>query len=158
MLRRFAAAITAAAGLTALFVPPASASPTVNWKPVNTNANWRCTPYTTHSAYLNVWGGVKFKSCIVMSNIPGTKAQAVLVVQNAANQDVHMEKGRVVFESSSGGDVWCASSNLAAGATAGCYAPSVDVVNCHITTAATTELTLLGRKDTDNKGGEHVPC
>ncbi|MFD4835359.1 hypothetical protein ACFWPV_36830 [Streptomyces uncialis] len=93
-----------------------------------------------------------------MSNISGTKAQAVLVVQNAAHQDVHIEKGRVIFESASGGDVWCAPSNLAAGATAGCYAPSVLALHCNVTTQATTELTLLGRKDRTTKGGEYVPC
>ncbi|MET8513262.1 hypothetical protein [Streptomyces sp. NPDC005077] len=158
MFRRIASVVAAAAGAIALCAAPASASPTVNWQPVNTNSNWECSDYKDHPAYDGVWGGVRFKTCIVMSNIPGTKAQAVLVVQNRANQDVYIEKGRLTFESSSGGDVWCAASNLASGATAGCYAPSVPVLDCQFTTLANSELTLLGKKSTDYMSRREAPC
>ncbi|AVZ72636.1 hypothetical protein SLUN_10970 [Streptomyces lunaelactis] len=157
MFRRFVA-VVAAAGAVALSAAPASASPTHNWQPVKTNSNWECSAYGQHSAYAGVWGGVRFKTCTVMGNTWDTKAQGVLVVQNLANQDIYIEKGRIVFESNMGGDVWCAASNLAAGATAGCFAPSISPLNCQLTTGVDTELTILGRTDTDWVRGREVPC
>ncbi|MFB7313121.1 hypothetical protein [Streptomyces sp. NPDC056192] len=156
MLRRLAAASAAIVGLVVLGSSPASASGTVNWKPVNTTGAWHCNGYVPHGAYSTVPGGVKFKTCIVMPN--NDAAQAVLVVQNATAHDVYIEKGRVVFESSSGGDIWCAASNLASGATAGCYAPTINPLDCQFTTNADTELTLLGRKNTNTNYGWEAPC
>ncbi|WP_369275547.1 hypothetical protein AB5J55_41230 [Streptomyces sp. R11] len=62
--------------------------------------------------------GLSFKACTVVNASGG--AQAVLVAQNA--NELHlwrMQKGRVVFESQLGGDVWCAASNLESGFTRG---------------------------------------
>ncbi|MEU1457339.1 hypothetical protein [Streptomyces avermitilis] len=158
MLRRITAVLASVAGAIAVCASPASASDTVGWQPVNTNSNWHCTDYEPHNAYQGVWGGVNFKTCIIMSNVSGSKTQAVLVVQNKANQDVYIEKGRVVFMSSSGGDVWCKASNLAAGATAGCYAPTVYSTQCQFTTNAISYLTLLGRTDSVTNPGWEAPC
>ncbi|MFE9394615.1 hypothetical protein [Streptomyces flavidovirens] len=158
MFRRAAAVIAAAAGAVALCAAPASASATVNWKPVNTNSNWHCNEPYDHPQYAGVWGGVNFKTCIVMGTSTLTKAQAVLVVQNKARQDVYIEMGRLIFASSSGGDVWCAPSNLAPGATAGCYAPSVNVSNCQMTGNAHGELKLLGKTYRWTNYGVEAPC
>ncbi|MGK5629307.1 hypothetical protein [Streptomyces sp. URMC 123] len=159
MFRRLAAVTAAAAGALALCASPAVASPTVNWKPVDTNSSWDCPKYVAHQAYKGVWGGLNFKTCIVTRNVgKNGHAQAVLVVQNATRHDVYLEKGRIVFQSAEGGDVWCAPTNLAVGATAGCYGPLVDVLDCNRTTRADTELTTLGRKQGDFNTGADAPC
>ncbi|WP_432126390.1 hypothetical protein [Streptomyces sp. bgisy082] len=149
----------AAAGATALMVMtvlgagPAAASETVNWAPVKTNSNWECSGYWTVPPSM-----VKFKSCIVRN--ASNDAQAVLVVQNPTSTDHTITKGRVVFESQRGGDVWCARTNLAAGATAGCYAPTVKTIPaCTRTTDATVSLWVNnGGSTTISKDGENMHC
>ncbi|MFF8847556.1 hypothetical protein ACF08N_33405 [Streptomyces sp. NPDC015127] len=125
---------------------------------MSTNANWHCSTPSDHRAYAGVWGGVNFKTCIVKGTTSGAKAQAVLVIQNKARQHVYIEKGRILFESGRGGDVWCAASNLAPGATAGCFGPSVEMYDCETTTAAETWLTLLGKEQQGWKQAEYTPC
>ncbi|MFD9544822.1 hypothetical protein [Streptomyces sp. NPDC060022] len=115
---------------------PAHASETVNWKPVKTNANWHCTDYLTHPT-----SGLKLKTCIVLNS--SNDAQGVLVAQNPTSSAKTIS-GRVVFESQRGGDVWCATSNFAAGATAGCYAPTVSIPACRTTTDAEGTLNIAG--------------
>jgi len=154
MLRRTAAAIGSTVAALAFCITPASAA-TVNWKPVNTNANWHCTDYVKHPAYANVWGGVNLKACIVKGTTVGAKAQGVLVVQNKAQQNVFIESGQVITK---GGNVACAASNLAAGATAGCYAPSFVMARCGSTGLAETWLTLLGRSYEHYHGVLATPC
>lgn len=135
VFRRSAAAIASVVGVMALSASPASASPTVNWKPVKTNSNWHCT--TQQGTDIP---GVNVKMCIV-TNAAGY-AQGVLVAQNASSQHVGI-KGRIRFESEHGGDTWCAWSQLSKGATAGCYAPTVGPFY-QTTGTATGDLTVDG--------------
>ncbi|WP_399884957.1 hypothetical protein ACGH7X_13300 [Streptomyces sp. BBFR51] len=149
--RRLSALLAAMVGIVLFSAPQAHASDTVKWKPVSTNSNWSCGAYIGH----NDRAHIKLKACIVTNSSGG--AQAVLVVQNAGTSDQYLSKGRVIFESQLGGDVWCAPTNLAAGRTAGCYAPTVQVGNCWRTSSATVELTLT-RVTAATANGQYVPC
>lgn len=120
-MRRFFTVAAVAASTMLFGTQAAVASPTVNWKEVNTNSNWTCnSEWKQHWIYNNV----NFKSCIVTNSSGG--AQGVLVVQNASTHTIRM-KGRVLFESEGGGDVWCADTTLHPGYTRGCYAPTVQL-------------------------------
>jgi hypothetical protein len=103
----------------------ASASPTVGWQPVSTNANWHCTDYGNLTAVR----GVKLKTCIVRN--ANQDAQGVLVVQNTSGHAIEINnvdtQSRVVFESALEGDVWCASTTLNSGFTRGCFGKTVHV-------------------------------
>ncbi|WP_162833111.1 hypothetical protein [Streptomyces sp. CB09001] len=149
--RNLSALLTALLAIVLFSASPAQASDTVKWKPVSTNSNWSCGAYIGH----NDRSHIKLKACIVTNSSGG--AQAVLVVQNAGTSDQYLSKGRVIFESQLGGDVWCAPTNLAEGRTAGCYAPTVQVGNCWRTSSATVELTLT-RVTAATADGQYVPC
>lgn len=137
MARKKRLATAALAACAVLVVAqPAQASDTVNWKPVKTNANWHCTNYLYHPT-----SGLNLKTCIVLNR--SNDAQGVLVAQNPTSSAKTIS-GRVVFESQRGGDVWCATSNFAAGATAGCFAPTVHIPACKSTTDAKGTLNVAG--------------
>ncbi len=139
------AAITASAAL--IGIQPAVASPTVGWKIVDTNSYWECGDYVKHTRTFTPGDfGINFKACTVVNSVGG--AQAVLVVQNASGLNPWiLQKGRVVFESQSEGDVWCAESTLNPGFTRGCYAPTVQKGTCATLDAPRVELTIGGRTE-----------
>ncbi|MGX1542234.1 hypothetical protein [Streptomyces adustus] len=153
MRRPIAVLIATTVGMVLFSAAPANASATVNWKSVSTNSNWSCGSYINHDSRQ----AVRFKACIVTNASGGT--QAVLVVQNTSTiYDEYLDKGRVIFESQRGGDVWCAPTNLAAGATAGCYAPTVQVGTCTQTDSASVELTISGAVRSAAVNGRITPC
>ncbi|MEW2614158.1 hypothetical protein AB0937_29005 [Streptomyces sp. NPDC047880] len=134
---------TIAAGLVLFGSQSAVASDTVGWKTVS-SSTWACGDWVAHGqTFQPGLSPLNFKACAVTNASGG--AQAVLVVQNA--NELHgwdLEKGRVVFESQLGGDVWCAPSLLNSGFTRGCYAPTVQVGKCQYIDIPRVELTING--------------
>ncbi|MER5942006.1 hypothetical protein ABT121_32400 [Streptomyces sp. NPDC001928] len=157
-MRRWLKAATVAASLVLFGAQSAVASDTVGWKTVSTNSNWYCGAYVKHSESYEVgMFGLNFKACTVVNSSGG--AQAVLVAQNA--NELHrwyMQKGRVVFESQLGGDIWCAASNLESGLTRGCYAPTVPVGKCQRVDAAYVEMTIGGVTERAYGRPAYTPC
>lgn len=153
-MRRITAIAAVAASFVLFGAESAVASDTVGWKEVNTNSSWHCSDYVHHRAK----PGLKFKACIVKNSTP--KAQAILVVQNASGDPVSIGRSRVVFESQRGGDVWCAgSTTLQPGFTRGCYAPSVPIPQCYLTTDAVVTLNINGVDDyTRQADGPVIVC
>ncbi|KQX70401.1 hypothetical protein [Streptomyces sp. Root1310] len=140
-MRRFTTVTAATAAVLMFGANSASASPTENWKAVDTNSNWHCAAYTTHVDK----PGVKFKACVVVNS--NNDAQAVLVAQNISGGPVTID-GRIVFQSQLHGDAWCASTPLNTGFTRGCFAPTVQLAPCDSIGIAVVTLGVNGRDDT----------
>ncbi|MFF9867499.1 hypothetical protein ACF1G0_19100 [Streptomyces sp. NPDC013953] len=97
---------------------PAAAAPPY-WQPVDTNANWSCSPYKSHRLSFNI----KFKTCIVRN--ANNDAQAVLVVQNSGTKAADI---RGVLQTENTGGIYegswratCTHSTLNPGFTRGCF-------------------------------------
>lgn len=141
---RLAAATAAATVGVLVSASSASASPTVGWQAVSSNANWHCTNYTD----LLTQPGMNMKTCIVRN--ASQDAQAVLVIQNKTGRAIDINnsdtQSRVVFESALGGDVWCASTTLNDGFTRGCFGTTVHV-GCRATSSADGRLAVRDPRD-----------
>ncbi|MGW1958400.1 hypothetical protein ACWCPI_37605 [Streptomyces sp. NPDC001920] len=153
-MRRWMRIAMLTAAVTMFGTHAAVASDTVGWKVVDTNSSWHCGGYVQHSQTGTYPSGyaysvMRFKACTVVNASGG--AQTVLVVQNDNNGKLdsnwYMEMGRVIFESQLGGDVWCAPSNLAPGATRGCFGPTVQVGKCRYVDIPAVQLKINGHTD-----------
>lgn len=135
---------TAATAGVVFSAPSASASPTVGWQAVSTNANWHCTEYKE----LTFAPGMKLKTCIVRN--ASQDAQAVLVIQNTTGHAMEVnytgKQSSVVFESALEGDVWCAPTTINDGFTRGCFGKTVHV-GCRATSYADGTLAVRDPED-----------
>ncbi|WP_078950028.1 hypothetical protein [Streptomyces sp. CFMR 7] len=115
---RLKALMVAAAAAGALVFSASPASAAANWQAVNTNSNWDCLPYKTHTISANI----KFKPCVVTN--ANNHTQVVLVIQHTGTAAA-IVSGEIV--SSFGSNTLCNSSTFNPGFTRGCYAPTVNV-------------------------------
>ncbi|EDY47216.1 hypothetical protein [Streptomyces clavuligerus] len=105
-----------AAGTLATAAAPASA--VANWQPVDTTPTWECSRERVHQVSNNI----KFKVCTIRN--ANNDAQGVLVVQHSGTAPAVIS-GEVV--TNFGSNTACAGSQLNAGFTRGCFAPTVHV-------------------------------